>query len=297
MSSNQKAALLVTGASGQLGRRVVELLLENYDGTIIAATRTPEKLADFSNRGVIVRQADFEDAASLEKAFQGADRLLLISTDAMDVPGHRLAQHRNAIQAAEQAGVKHIVYTSFLNPADSPAVVAPDHRGTEETLAQTKLGWTTLRESLYTEMLLMSLPRAIQSGQLINAIGSGKASYVTREDIAHVAAAVLASSFEGRRALDITGPAAVSQEEIAATLSKLTGKHITYVPVELDALVQGMVAGGLPQPMAEAFASFDTAIAQDKLSAVSNVVEELTGRQPTSVEKFLAAHHETLVAA
>ena len=296
MSSNQKSTLLVTGASGHLGRRVVELLLETYEGTIIAATRTPEKLADLNKRGVIVRQADFEDQASLLQAFKGVDRILLISTDMLDVPGRRLNQHRNAVKAAEQAGVSHVVYTSIINPGhDSPVFVAPDHRGTEEALAETKLGWTILRENIYTEMLLMSLTQALQTGKLINAIGDGKAAYITREDCARATASALASSFDGRQTLDITGPEAVSQYEVAAIASKITGQEIAYIPVELEGLIQNMVAGGLPRALAEGFASFDAAIAQDKFSAISNTVENLTGRKPTSVADFLSDHRETLL--
>ena len=140
MSSNHTSSiLLVTGASGHLGRQVVELLLETHSGTIIAVTRTPEKLADLSRRGVIVLQADFDDPASLVQAFQGVDRLLLISTDALDAPGRRINQHRNAIKAAEQAGVKHVVYTSLMNPGpDSPVFLAPDHSTTEEALKESK---------------------------------------------------------------------------------------------------------------------------------------------------------------
>src|SRR5690606_13304042 len=200
---NHKPTLLVTGASGQLGRLAVQFLLESYDGTIVAATRTPEKLADLSQR-VVVRQADFEDPASLASAFAGVDRLLLISTDAVDVPGRRLNQHRNAIKAAEQAGVKHVVYTSIINPGpDSPAFVAPDHRGTEEALSASSLGWTSLRENIYMDMLLMSVSQALQSGKLVNAIGDGKAAYITREDVAHASAAALIAPFEGRRTLEI----------------------------------------------------------------------------------------------
>ncbi len=108
--------LLVTGASGQLGRRVVELLLEAGAGTVVAATRDPAKLADLAARGAVVRRADFDDEASLVEAFQGVDRLLLISTDALDRPGRRLAQHEAAVRAAVSAGVGHIVYTSLTNP-------------------------------------------------------------------------------------------------------------------------------------------------------------------------------------
>ncbi|MEO5728244.1 MAG: NAD(P)H-binding protein, partial [Byssovorax sp.] len=142
--------LLVTGASGQLGRRVVELLLEAKAGTVVAATRDPAKLADLAARGVLVRKADFDDEGSLAEAFAGVDRLLLISTDSLVRPGHRLAQHQAAVRAAVSAGVGHIVYTSFTNPGvESPITVAPDHRLTEEAIAATKLGFTILRNNLY----------------------------------------------------------------------------------------------------------------------------------------------------
>jgi len=293
--SSIKPTLLVTGASGQLGRRVVELLLETYDGTIVAATRTPEKLADFSERGVVVRPADFDDSASLLEAFKGVDRLLLISTNTLDVPGRRLTQHRNAVKAAEQAGVSHVVYTSIMNPGpDSPAFVAPDHRGTEEALTESKIGWTVLRENIYMDLLLMSIPQAIKMGKLFNAIGDGKAAYITREDCARSAAAALVSLYDGRRVLEITGPDAVSQYEVATTASQVTGQEISYVPLELETVIQNMVSAGLPRPLAEGFASFDAAIVQGKFNNVSTTVEALTGRKPTSVAEFLAAHREAL---
>lgn len=290
-----QSTLLVTGASGHLGRRVVELLLEAQAGNIIATTRTPEKLAEFSQRGVTVRHADFDDPASLAEAFKGADRLLLISTDAVGVPGKRLNQHRNAIKAAEEAGVKHIVYTSLINPGpDSPVLLAPDHHGTETALEESKLGWTVLRENIYTEVLLGGLIQAVQLGGLYNAAANGKAAYITREDCARAAAAALTSSFEGRRTLDITGPEALSQTELAALASQISGKEIPYVPLELEALIQNMVNAGLPRPVAEIYASFDTAIAQGKFSAVTNTVEELTGRKPISISEFLEANRQAL---
>ncbi len=298
MSQDRQPTLLVTGASGHLGRRVLELLLDSYSGGIIATTRTPEKLADFAKRGVTVRYADFDQPASLREAFTGADRLLIISTDAVSVPGQRLNQHRNAVAAAEQAGVKHVIYTSLMNPgADSPVLLAPDHQGTEDALTHSTMGWTVLRENLYTEVLLGSLIQAAQLGTLFNASANGKAAYITREDCARAAAAALSASFEGRRTLDITGPEALSQSDVAALASQITGKQIGYVPLELDVLIQNMVNAGLPRPMAETYASFDTAVAQGKFSAVSSAVEMLTGRKPISVAEFLSANRDALVSA
>lgn len=296
MSEKHQPTLLVTGASGHLGRRVVELLLESQAGTIIATTRTPEKLADFSKRGVIVRQADFDNPSSLVEAFAGADRLLLISTDALGVAGQRLNQHRNAVNAAEQAGVSHIVYTSLINPdPDSPVLLAPDHYGTESALAESKMGWTVLRENIYAEVLLGSLIQAVQLGGLFNAAANGKAAYITREDCARAAAAALAASFEGRRILDITGSEALSQTEVVALANSISGTQLSYVPLELEILIQNMVDAGLPRPLAETFASFDTAVAQGKFSEVTTSVEELTGRKPISIAEFLTANRAALI--
>ncbi len=290
MSKNHQPVLLVTGASGHLGRRVIELLLEAQAGTIVATTRSPEKLADLSTRGVLVRQADFNDPASLSAAFVGVDRLLLISTDALGEPGLRLSQHRAAVKAAEEAGVSHVVYTSLVGPGpDSPVLFAPDHYGTETALADSTLDWTVLRNNIYAEILLGSLGQAMQTGQLFSAAAQGKTAYVTREDCARAAAAALAAPFNGRRTLDITGPEALSQADLAALATQIAGKPITYVPLELEQLIQGMVGAGLPRPIAEIYASIDTAMAQGQFDVVSNGVEELTGTKPTSVIEFLTA--------
>jgi NAD(P)H dehydrogenase (quinone) len=291
MPNTNKPTLLITGASGHLGRRVMELLIEAQAGTIVAATRTPEKVAAFSQRGVIVRQADFDDPDSLAEAFRGVDRLLLISTDALGEPGLRLKQHRTAVKAAEEAGVNHVVYTSLINPGPQSAVLfAPDHYGTEMALAESKLNWTVLRNNIYTEVILASFDRAVEMGQWFSAAGDGKIAYVTREDCARAAAAALASSFNGRQTLDITGPESLSQADLANIAAKLSGKQVTYVPLELEVLIQNMEAAGLPRPVAEAYASVDTATAQGQFDTVSKTVEELTGRKPLSVEEFLATY-------
>lgn len=296
MSKNNQPTLLVTGASGYLGRRVVELLLAANAATIIATTRTPDKLADFSAQGVIVRHADFDQPDSLTKAFAGVDRLLLISTDALGEPGLRLKQHQTAVKAAEEAGVSHIIYTSLINPGpDSAVLFASDHYGTEEALAASQLNWTVLRNNLYADLLLFSLNQAVQMGQLFSAAEEGKIAYVTREDCAQAAAAALLSSFNGRRTLNITGPEALSQADLANIATQLAGKPITYVPLELDVLIQNMVAAGLPQPIAETYASIDTATAQGQFAAVSSDFAALTDRKPTAVAKFLTANRNALL--
>jgi NAD(P)H dehydrogenase (quinone) len=297
MTTTNQRALLVTGASGHLGRRVIELLLEANAGHIIATTRSPDKLADLAARGVEVRAADFDDPRSLAAAFAGADRLLLISTDVLDGTDRRIVQHHNAVAAAEQAGVKHVIYTSLTRPEPGNAsAVAPGHYATEQALAESSLDWTMLRNNVYTDMFLQSLPRAVATGQLVTAAGSGGAGYVTREDCARAAAAVLAADISGRTTLDITGPAVVTHAELARILSAIAERPVTYVPVAPEVIVAGMTAAGLPEFVARLLVSFDIAIAQGTLAVASGAVADLTGRAPQSVGDFLAAHREALLS-
>lgn len=285
------ATLLVTGASGQLGRRVVEHLLELGPRKIIATTRNPDTLAGLRARGVDVRRADFDDDASLASAFQGATRALLISTDAIHEPGRRLAQHRQALQALQAAGVQHVVYTSLPNPVGSPIAIAPDHAQTEALLAAFPLDYTVLRNNIYAEILLASLPAAAASGQLVYARGDGAVAYVTREDCARVAAAALADeALHGRRTLDVTGAQAWTGDQLAALLSELLDRNITHTSVTNEQYIEGLVAHGVPRAFAELFASFERGAARGDLATVTDVVQRFTGAQPQSLRTFLQAH-------
>ena len=298
MPATSQPTLLVTGAGGQLGRRVVELLVEAGAGRVIAATRTPGKLADLASRGVEVRQADFDRAGGLAAAFAGADRLLLVSTDVLDRPGVRLAQHRAAVNAAVAAGVKHIVYTSAPAPQPTPGgSLIDDHFWTEQALAASGVDWTILRDSLYADLLLMSLPHAVQTGQLFSATAGAGRSYVTREDCARAAAAVLASPPSGRRIFDVTGPAAVTQDEVAALAGELAGRKIQHIDLSPDDLRQGLTAAGMPPFLVDALAGFDAAAAQGYHAIVTPTVKDLTGRAPMSVRAFLTAHRGALLGA
>jgi NAD(P)H dehydrogenase (quinone) len=290
--------LLVTGASGHLGRRVVELLLSDPKTKarkLIAVTRSPDKLADFAARGVEVRAADFDRPATLLAAFAGAGRALIISTDALDRPGRRLEQHLAAVNAARVAGVKHVVYTSLTNPDPaSPITLAPDHWGTESAIRESGLGFTVLRNNLYTDYLLMGLPHAVSAGKLVNAYGTGAVSYVTREDCAQAAAAALSEAFQGRAVLDVTGPAAITQAELAGIVSELTGKQIEYLAVSVETATQNLQGAGMPLPIAQLLVSFELAGMRGQLALTSSTVRELTGKAPQSVGEFLTAHRAAL---
>lgn len=293
MSKNDFPTLLVTGASGQLGRRVVELLLKADTGTVVAdkvvaTTRTPEKLTDLAEQGVIVRHADFNQPDSLREAFAGVDRLLLISTDSLEEPGLRVKQHQAAIKAAEAAGVSHVIYTSVVNP--DPGSVIPDHYETEQALAASELNWTILRNNLYADLLPGKIGQAIEMGQLFSAAGDGRLAYISREDCAQAAAAALLSSFNGRRTLNITGPEALSTADLAALASKIANKSVTYVPLTKEELIKNMVAAGVPQPVAQFVAALDAATDRGQFDVLSDDFAELTGHQPTAVADFLAAN-------
>ena len=288
--------LLVTGASGQLGRRVLQLLLDKKSGPIIATTRTPASLADFAAKGVEVREASFDQPESLATAFKGADRALLISTDALDRPGHRLEQHLATIKALAAAGVKHVVYTSLTRPEDSVVTIAPDHQKTEEALAASTLDFTILRNNMYIDLALGVFAAAVASGQLVDARAKGKIGFVTREDCAQAAAAALSATTTGRTTLEITGPESLSSDQIAAALSDITGKQVGHVAVPFAAAIEGMVKHGLPQPVAEMMASFDAACEKGQLDLATDAVKQLTGRAPQSVNEFLKANRAALGA-
>jgi len=290
---------LVTGASGHLGQLVISNLLETHKippGKIIATTRKPETLAALKARGVDVRAADFDDTANLVKAFKGATRLLLISTDAMDRPGHRLEQHRNAIAAAEKAGVEHVLYTSMPKPETSAVLFAPDHLGTEKALAASGLkGWTVLRNNWYFENLFYALPQAIKSGTLYTAAGEGKIAHLAREDLARAAAAALASDQGGKNTYTLTGAQEFTTGEIAKLVSDAVGKPISVVQVPLEGLVQGMVGAGFPEPVARVFASFDSNTAQGGLSGVTGDYRKLTGNDNTPFASWLAKNTQAFL--
>jgi NAD(P)H dehydrogenase (quinone) len=280
---------LVTGASGHLGQAVINHLLTIYKvpaNKIIATTREPQKLAALAAKGVTVRDANFDDEAHLTKAFAGATRLLLISTNSLE-GGVRLKQHLNAVSAAEKAGVGHVVYTSIPNATTSPVLFAPDHVGTEKALADSKIaGWTLLRNNWYFENLFHSLPAALKSGTQYSAAGNGKIAYIARDDLARAAAAVLSSNKDGKATYTLSGAKQFSVDDIASLATKVTGKPLKVVQVPLEGLVQGMIGAGLPEGVARIFASFDAAAADGSLSGSPSDFKTLTGFEPQDFEAW-----------
>lgn len=297
MAEISNAKVLITGASGGLGRLTLTALLDAHGvapNRIIATTRNPDSLAEFAGRGVSVRRADFDDASSLPQAFAGADRMMLISTNALMKPGQRVAHQRAAVDAAVRAGVSYAIYTS--GPAPRPdAAMMDDHYWTEQAIAASGMEFTILRNNIYSESILRGIPAALASGKLITAMGNAGRSYVSRDDCARTAAVALVK-LTGKRILDVTGPAPVTQSEIAAIVTELTGRQVVHVSVTPDEIHKSALAANVPPILAAGRAAFETAVLQGYHAIVTPTVKELTGQDPISVRQFLAAQRAALVA-
>lgn len=284
--------LIVSGASGKLGQKVLHTLLDDLQlapNLLIALTRSPEKLADFAERGVSVRHADFDDPSTLVPAFKGGKRLLLISTDALDVPGKRLEQHRQAIKAAEQADVQHILYTSMPKPEGSALLIAADHELTEKTIQVSNMSHTILRNNWYFENVFLEIHQVLASGTWPSAAGQGKVAQIAHDDAAMAAAYALAADDFENKTLNLTGAKAFTIDEQAELISKVTGKAINVVHVTDEEKVAGMVAAGMPEPLAQVFTSFDTNTRNGGVEEVSQDFTRLTGKEPIAYADWLVS--------
>lgn len=266
-------------------------------GRIVAASRSVENLADWIKQGVETRAVDFEQANTFAATFTGIERALLISTDALDKPGRRLAQHQNAIQGLAAAGVQHLVYTSAPNPDNSPLLIAPDHAGTEKALANSQIpSWTVLRNHWYFENLFASLPSAIAMGQWFTADDNQGSADISRDDLALAAAIALSGNASEKKTYTLSGAESLTKKDMAAVLSAAINKPLEVVQVPLEGLVQGMISAGMPEAIARIYASFDTNTAAGKVATVSHDFEQLTGRKPQSFKAWVAAHQAMLAA-
>ena len=287
-------SIVITGASGHLGRSTAELVLGRVPAReVVLTTRHPEELSDLAERGAEVREADFESPQTLVGAFEGGEKLLLISTQDLD---RRASQHRAAIEAARVAGVRHVSYTSYLNPVQgNPAVVTPSHRDTEEALRESGLEWTALRNAFYAEYQVPSAAQAIATGRLVHNIGEGRTAYVSREDCAAAAAAVLTTGGHEGKVYDITGPQPLGQDDVAALLSDISGRPVEAVAVDDEEFVGSLAAAGIPEPVARGLATYGRAIREGYIGEASGAVEDLTGRPPRSLREVFEAHRDELM--
>ncbi len=293
-------SIVVGGASGHLGRRVAEYLLDRLPvGELVLVTRHPDALGDLAARGAAVRHGDYDRPDTLADAFAGGTSLLLISTDALD---RRVTQHREAIGAARAAGIERIAYTSILSPVPAnPAVAAPSHRATEQALQESGLAWTVLRNGLYAEYQVPEALRSLATGKLVHNRGTGKVAYVSRDDCAAAAAAVLTGSAHDGVAYDITGPERFGAVELASLFEELGGRPVEVVELDDESFKSGLIGDATGDDHlvygAELVTSFGRAIREGHLSACTNAVAELTGRPPRTLHDVLAAHRAELQAA
>jgi NAD(P)H dehydrogenase (quinone) len=292
--------VIVTGASGQLGRRTAELILDGAGAErLVLVTRTPPALAGLAARGADVRFGDFDDKASLADAFAGGDRLLLISATDLE---RRVEQHCAAIRAAAEAGVGHVVYTSGLSPEPpNPAVVAPSHHATEQALQAAGVSWTILRHSLYAEYQVPEAAGAIAAGHLVHNRGDGKVAYVSRGDCAAVAAVVLVGTGHAGCVYDVTGPEARDPRDLADLYGRVGGRSVEAVARDDEAFVAGLVGeageGDHLRYGAELVASFGRSIREGYMASCTETVRALTGRAPRRLADVLEAHRDALAVS
>ena len=289
--------ILVTGAAGHLGRLVIKHLIESQNvspSDVIAGSRDPAKLADLAGLGVGTRRVDFDDKASLEAAFSGIDRLLIVSTDELGAPGKRLAQHSAAVAAAKAASVGRVFYTSMPQPDDSEVTFKGDHLGTEQAIKASGLAYTIFRNGWYMENLFMSLPQALASGHWYTSAGEGRIAHIAREDIARAIAAGLAKPAEGNVTYTLTGETAYTTEEIAALVRDVTGKPLAVVNLTDAQLSEGMAAAGVPAPFIPTIVSFDANTREGKIAMATADAETLSGVKRMSLKAFLEANKAAL---
>ncbi|MBJ7358902.1 SDR family oxidoreductase [Nocardioides sp.] len=278
--------LLVTGTSGHLGRLTVHALLARgvEPSGIVATARSTEAVKDLADLGVETRVADYDDPASLAAALAGVDRVLLVS--GTDV-GNRVAQHRNVVDAAAEAGVSLIGYTSILGGTGTGLALAADHGATEDYLADSGLPHVLLRNGWYLENYHENTAVPLQLGTVYGAAGDGRVSAATRADFAEAAAVVMTSDGQAGRTYELAGDTGFTMGEYAAALSSASGREITYTDLPADEYAAALVAGGVPAPFADVLADSDRGIARGALEDTSGTLSRLIGRPTTSLAQAL----------
>ncbi|ELQ6141284.1 SDR family oxidoreductase [Cronobacter sakazakii] len=277
--------IAITGATGQLGQRVIDTLLNTVAAQeIVAIVRNPAKAAALSARGVQVRAADYNDAAALTAALAGVEKVLLISSSEV---GQRATQHRNVIDAAKTAGVKLIAYTSLLHADRSPLGLADEHVATEKMLADAGIPYVLLRNGWYTENYLASVPPALEHGVFIGSAGDGKIASASRQDYAEAAAKVLTLDNQAGRVYELAGDHAWTLRDLTALLSKETGKTVAYQNLSEADFAAALTGAGLPEGFAKLLADSDIGASKGGLFDGSHQLSALIGRPTTSLEASL----------
>lgn len=286
MSNSNRPRILVTGASGQLGRLVVNKLLQTLPADqITVAVRHPDSVSDLAARGVNVRVADYDKPDTLDAALTGIDRLLLVSSNNV---GGRTPQHRNVIEAAVRAGVQRLAYTSILHADTSTLALAAEHRETEALLAAADVEAVMLRNGWYTENLTMGIEPALANGAHYGCAGGGRFSAASRLDYADAAAAALLID-RPVAIYELAGDPAFTLTEYAAEIARRAGKDVAYVDLPQADYEAALVGAGLPGPLAAVLADADAAAAKDQLFDGSGEMARLIGRPTTPMASVVSA--------
>ncbi|MET8412895.1 SDR family oxidoreductase [Streptomyces sp. NPDC005195] len=280
--------IVVTGATGQLGRLTIEALLRRgiLAADIIATGRDIARIKDLADRGITVRRADFADTDGLAEAFAGADRLLLISAS---LPvGERVANHRRVIDAAASAGVSLVAYTSWTHADTATTVLGATHSETEEYLRDRGIPSVLLRNGWYLENYTSQLPQILRNGAVVGAAGQGRISAASRADYAEAAAVVLTAEGHTGAVYELGGDESFTLTELAAAISAAAGKQVTYSDLPVTDFAQVLAAAGLPAELAEVLADADRGMNRGEMYTDSGDLRRLIGRPPVTLAEALA---------
>lgn len=279
--------IAVTGATGQLGRFVIDALLKKVPaGEIIAAVRTPAKAADLAALGVIVRQADYGQPETLEAAFAGVDKLLLISGSEV---GQREAQHKAVIEAARAAGVGFIAYTSLLHADTSPLGLGVEHRATEALLKASGIPFALLRNGWYSENYAASIPPALAHHAFIGAAGESRIASAARQDYAEAAAEVMTREDQAGKVYELAGDDSYTLAQFAAEIAAQSGEKVDYVNLSQSEFAAALKNAGLPEGLAEMLADSDAGAEKGGLFDDSRQLSQLIGRPTTTWQAVIRA--------
>lgn len=283
-----ESLIAVTGATGHLGRLAIEALLERGvpAGRIVAAVRDPERAAELASRGVLVRRADYTRPETLEAALGGVERLLLVSSNEV---GQRFAQHENVVRAARRAGVGLLAYTSILKAPASGLMLAGEHRATEQSVRDSGLPFVFLRNGWYFENYTSALAQTVERGALLGSAGEGRVSAAARADFAAAAAAVLTEAGHENQAYELGGDEPFTLPELAAEISRQSGREVVYRDLPAEAYAEALVAAGLPRPFARVLADSDLGISRGELYTDSGDLRRLIGRPTATLAGAVAA--------
>ncbi|MFI2778097.1 SDR family oxidoreductase [Streptomyces sp. ALB3] len=280
-------SIVVTGATGALGRLVVERLLDTVpSGQVVAVVRDKEKAAPLAARGVELRIADYDRPETLAGAFRAGDRVLLISAHEV---GRRVPQHTAVIDAAKAAGVAQLAYTGVLGGPDADFLLAAEHKVTEQLILDSGLPHTFLRNGWYTENYTANLAPVLAHGTVVANAGDGRVASAARADYAAAAASVLTGEGHLGAVYELSGDVAWSLAEYAAVVSAATGREITYSSVPAAAHHGILVGAGVPESFATILVDVDEAIGRGLLAGTSGDLARLTGRPTTPLAETVAA--------